>query len=365
MSTPLVLLTGIDAGALASAMIALQWDVPDAVAVRHEIDVGRQVLTRTVSDASGLVERHQLDLDHACVGCALREDIMPTLVRLADDGRWSAIIAHLPVSADATQVCRVLDHDDTLARLLHVASVVAVVSGPTVRSDLLGDDLLRERGLQTSASDNRGVAEAHAALIEYADAAVIVGGIDSTDRHLVSMLQRPDAMGAVSHLDLDTARIVSARRPHEIAESWVHPARSTAVGLVQTGKAWTIELCSERPFHPQRLLENIGALGGGARRSRGCFWLPTRPDRLEEWDGAGGQLSVGPCDHDEVGPHTRILVTGVDDGRDALQALFHHCLLTDTELAERGTIWECETDGFEPWLGPIRRGGVSATQRTL
>ncbi len=355
MSTPLVLLTGIHAEALASAMIALQWDVPDAVAVRHEIDVERQLLTRTVSDASGIVERIHLDLDHACVSCALREDIMPTLVRLADDGRWSTIIAHLPVSADATQVCRVLDHDATLARSLHVASVLAVVHGPTVRTDLLGDDLLRERDLQTSASDHRGVAEAHAALIEYADVAVIVGDVDPTDRHLVSMLQRPDAVGAVDHLDLDTARIVSARRPHQIAENWVHPAHSTPVGLMQTGQAWTVELRSDRPFHPQRLLDNIGALGGGARRSRGCFWLPTRPDRIEEWDGAGGQLSVGPCDHDDVGPHTRILVTGVDDGREALQTLFHHCLLTDAELAERGTIWECDADGFEPWLGPIRQ----------
>ncbi len=355
MSTPLVLLTGIDPEALASAMIALQWDVPGAVAVRHEIDVEDQVLTRTVSDASGIVERVHLDLDHACVSCALREDIMPTLVRLADDGQWSTIIAHLPVSSDATQVCRVLDHDDSLARTLHVASVVAVVNGPTVRADLLGDDLLRERGLETSATDNRGVAEAHAALIEYADAAVIVGDVEPTDRHLVSMLQRPDAMGAVGHLDLDTARLVSGRRPHQAAENWVHPAHATPVGLLQTGRAWTIELRSDRPFHPQRLLDNIGALGGGARRSRGCFWLPTRPDRIEEWDGAGGQLSVGPCDHDDIGPHTRILVTGVDDGRDALQALFHHCLLTDAELAERGTIWECETDGFEPWLGPVRQ----------
>ena len=355
MSTPLVLLTGIHAEALSHAMIALQWDSPDAVAVRHQIDVGRQLLTRPVSDAAGIVERIHLDLDHACVSCALREDIMPTLLRLADDGRWSTIIAHLPLAADATQVCRVLADDDVLSRSLHVASVLAVVNGPTVRADLLGDDLLCERGLQTSDTDRRGVAEAHAALIEYADVAVIVGDVDRTDRQLVSMLQRPDATGAVDHLDLDTARIVSARRPHHTAENWVHPAHSTPIGLIEGGEAWTLELCSDRPFHPQRLLDNIAALGGGARRSRGCFWLPTRPDSIGEWDGAGGQLSVGPCEHDDIGPHTRILVTGIDDGRDALRTLFHRCLLSDAELAERGTIWECETDGFEPWLGPVRQ----------
>ena len=54
--TPLVLLTGIDADALARAMVALQWDAPRAVAVRHTIDVEQQTLTRVVSDVTGVVE---------------------------------------------------------------------------------------------------------------------------------------------------------------------------------------------------------------------------------------------------------------------------------------------------------------------
>ena len=74
------------------------------------------------------------------------------------------------------------------------------------------------------------------------------------------------------------------------------------------------------------------------------------------WDGAGGQLSVGRCAHDdETTPHTRLLVTGIDEDRDALRATFEACLLTDAELLERGTIWESVTDGFEPWLGPVRQ----------
>lgn len=354
MSTPLVLLTGIDADAMAHTMIGLQWDAPHAVNVRHEIDVERQVLTRIVSDMVGVVERTHIDLDHACVSCALREDVMPTLERLADDGRWGSIIAHLPVAAEATQVCRIVGHDDVLSGTLHVASVLAVVNGPTVRTDLLGDDLLRERGLQTSAEDSRGVAETHAALVEYADAVVVVGEIDETDRHLVSMLLRPGAGDVLDHLQLDTASIVGARRPHDAAEAWVDPGQTRSVGLAQAGRAWTIELRSERPFHPERLMANLQELGGGARRSRGCFWLPTRPDDVCEWDGAGGQLSVGLCEHGTAEPHTRILVTGIDDDRDQLLDLFRHCLITDDELAVRGTIWESNEDGYEPWLGPIR-----------
>lgn len=354
MTTPLVLITGIDADAMASTMIGLQWDAPQAVTVRHTIDVDRQVLTRIVSDAAGVVERTHVDLDHACVGCALREDVMPTLERLARDGRWGSIIAHLPVAAEATQVCRILSSDHSIGSVLHVAAVLAVVNGPTARADLIGDDLLRERHLHTSAEDGRGVAETHAAMIEYADAVVIVGDIDDTDRALASAMLRPGAEVFADQFAIDVADLIARRRLHERAEEWVDPAHAEPVGLVEIGEVWTVELRSDRPFHPDRLMEHIEGLGGGARRSRGCFWLPTRPDTICQWDGAGGQLSVGPCDHDTSEAHTRILVTGIDDGRDSLQALFEHCLLTDDELATRGVIWESDQDGFEPWLGPVR-----------
>lgn len=354
MSLPLVLITGVDEDAMACTMIGLQWDAPEAVTVRHTIDVERQLLTRIVSDVGGIVERIHVNLEHACVGCALREDVMPTLERLADDGRWGSIIAQLPVAAEASQVCRILAHDDHLSTKLHVCSVVVAVNGPTARTDLLGDDLLRERHLHTSAEDTRGVSEVHAALLEYADAAVVIGDVDETDRNLVSAILRPDAELFADHFHIDVADLVSRRRRHEKAEEWVNPVRSPPVGSLQIGEVWTVELTSDRPFHPERLLENIKGLGGGARRSRGCFWLPTRPETACEWDGAGGQLSVGPCEHDTSAPHTRILVTGIDSGRDELLALFEHCLLTDDELLTRGTIWESSGDGFEPWLGPAR-----------
>ena len=354
-ATPLVLLTGIDADAMAHTMIALQWDAPRAVTVRHTIDVDAQRLTRLVSDIDGVVEHVHVDLDHACVGCALREDVMPTLERLADDGRWGTIIAHLPIASGAEQVCAIVAHDQVLSAKLRIASVLAVVNGPTTRDDLLGDDLLRERHLHTSTEDARGLAEVHAALVEYADSVVVVGDVDETDRDLLTMLLRPGAGPVVDHVSLDTAAIVGGRRPQGDAEAWVDPAHGAPIGLLESGAAWTVELRSDRPFHPERLMTHLEALGGGARRSRGCFWLPTRHDQVCEWDGAGGQLSVGPCRHGSTEPHTRILVTGIDDDRDELVALFHSCLLTDQELAERGTIWETHEDGFEPWLGPTRQ----------
>lgn len=355
MSTPLLLLTGIEKDSMAGAMMSMQWDLRHAVAVRHAIDVPAQVLTRVVSDITGVIERDEIDLDHACVNCALREDVMPTLERLADDGRWASVIVHLPVAADATQVCRILDYDSHLGSKMHVAAVLTVVDGPNARQDLLGEDLLCERGLETSEGDRRGVAEANTAMIEYADAVIVVGDISTTDCDLLTMLTRPDATVHTDHLTIDAGALAAGRRDHGAGEDWVDPQNSRRIERSKLGNVWTMELRSDRPFHPDRLRENIDGIGGGERRSRGCFWLPTRPDSMCEWDGAGGQLSVGICQHGLTNrPHTRILVTGIGAGRRQIAALFKHCLLTDEELAERGPYWEASTDGFEDWLGPVR-----------
>lgn len=101
-------------------------------------------------------------------------------------------------------------------------------------------------------------------------------------------------------------------------------------------------------------MQSLEVLGAGAHRSRGCFWLPTRPDRAQQWDGAGGQVSVG--DHAGWGrrtPFTRIVAIGVGVPPDGLRAGFDDLLLHPDEHPEHGcTVAE---DGFEPWLGPNRR----------
>lgn len=54
------------------------------------------------------------------------------------------------------------------------------------------------------------------------------------------------------------------------------------------GPAWTLDLRSPLPLHPERLLLAIEEIGGGPRGSRGCFWLPGRPGENCGWQGAGG-----------------------------------------------------------------------------
>lgn len=353
---PVVLVTGIAPDPMAAATIALQWDLPAAVVVEHRIDAKTARLRWVVSDVTGVLEQVEIDLAHACVSCAVREDVVPTLHRLATAGRWDFVIAHLPAGAEAAQVCRVAACRPPGEASLRIHGVLAALDGDRAVEDLLGDALLAERGLASSAEDVRGVGEVGAALVEYADVVALTGRPGAAEVDLVRALARPDALVLPDGAQLEGRLFLTGRHRHEATESWVARVRRAELPPSSGEHVWTLDLSSWRPLHPERLQAAIEDLGGGPRRSRGCFWLPTRPGELCVWDGSGGPPSIGSAGGWGRGaPITRITVTGIDDGAAEISAASEHCLLTDAELGTRGTIWEVVQDGFEPWLGAIRR----------
>lgn len=355
MRTPLVVVTGVDPASMDTTLLSLAWDLPRAVSVRHRIDPDSQVLTRTVSDVNGIVEQEQIQLEHACVSCAIREDILPTLERLARDDRWSTIVSGLPTGTEADQLAHILSTNRRLARHLKLSNVIATVGAVDVVRDLLSDDLLRERGVHTNPYDDRGVGEVACAQVEFADVVVLDSdpGPEATD--LLHALARPGAPILHGADQLDGSRLTTDRHHHGLANAWRSPEPETELPpLGASSHAWRVELSSPRPFHPDRLLDQIERLGTGAHRGRGCFWVPTRPGDLLEWSGAGGQLSIGG--HSPWGrrtPMTRLVITGLGTAPNDLATAFE-CILLTPEEARRQQPWDVIEDGLEPWLGDIR-----------
>jgi len=354
MRAPLVVVTGIHPLAMDATMLGLAWDLPTAVSVRHHIDPVSQVLTRTVSDAGGVLERAETRLEHVCVGCALREDILPTLERLARTGRWSAIVAGLPTATEADQLVHVLAHDRRLARHLRLTGVVAAVGSGAV-GDLLGEDLLLERGVQTDPDDERGVGEVACSQVELADVVVLDEDPHPGSVDLVRALARPDATVVVGTHLLDPVTLVAGRRNHSLADAWRLPQAQTVVPSVTSDGVWRVDLCSPRPFHPDRLLDQVERLGAGAHRSRGAFWVPTRPGDLLGWSGAGGQLSIfNEARWGRGAPVSRVVLTGLGTAPTDLAPAFEDLLLTPAEAQRDPASWAVLEDGLEPWLGDIR-----------
>lgn len=202
--------------------------------------------------------------------------------------------------------------------------------------------------------DDRGVGEVACAQVEIADAAVLVDGADEASRHLVEALVRPGAEVVEDAGRLDGVRLTGGRHQHQSAVDWVHLHHDQPLPRLGDSRAWRLDLSSARPFHPERLVEHIELLGAGRHRSRGCFWLPTRPGVAQEWSGAGGQLSIGRHGGwNHRTPQTRLVFTGVGTPPTHLVESFERLLVTPAEGLLGPDVQHGE-DGLEPWLGEIR-----------
>ncbi|MET9021486.1 GTP-binding protein [Actinopolymorpha sp. NPDC004070] len=355
---PVNVVAAMDGVLRQTAASAVLWDFPGGVVVQHDLArTGHDdLLHRLVYDVGGVVEDTGVPLDHACLSCALREDVVPTVVRLARSGRWDRIVVSLPVTAEPGLVRDALRGSvvggSQVADLVTFAGVLTVVDLARLVDDLFGDDLLAERGIALTHDDRRAVGEALAHQIESADVvATRTDRVpDARELAVLRHLAAPSAVCADLH-NLDLARTLD-RPARGCGPQRGDYRRAAHSGAADTHGVWTLELTSWRPVHPARLHDRIGELAGGRQRSRGWFWLPTRPHAVCGWDNAGGQLSIGTVGRWEAGDRqTRILVTGIEDVQERVRAAFDAVLMTDSELARGLDHWERHDDGFSPWLG--------------
>lgn len=342
---------------------------PGTVVVRHDLlddEDGDGRIRRVVSDVMGVIEDVVVPLEHACVSCAVREDAIPTLRRLAELGRWTQAVLALPVSAESLPVARTLAPQTRPGGTLpqyRISCVVAAVDVGRFAADVLEDDLLAERSLGVGVDDRRGVGEAVVALAEHADVVVTSGEPDATGTLLLEHLRAADGRLVEGVHGLDAAVLFGAHHDPAAGEARAELDRDPTHGPVEhlAGRAGpgargdeivTLRLTSDRAFDPDRLLDRIEELGAGPLRSRGVFWVPTRPDSVVGWEGCGGQLSVG-----ELGvwgsdtPRTDLTFTGRARDLLHLAQVFDDVLLTDIEVDEGLGAWLGRHDVLVPWLG--------------
>ncbi|MBM9469324.1 GTP-binding protein [Nakamurella leprariae] len=326
---------------------------PRTGVLRQDLDPVAGTLRRLISDAGGVVEDVTLPLEHTCLGCAVREDSLPTLAAMAASGRWDRIMVCLPVSAATPPLARPLADPAVAADLgTELIGVVTVVDAERVPDDLFGQDMLRDRSLHLSDDDGRSVGEALAAQLRHVDL-VITAGTHGQGDVVIEHVR-----GAGTHraelYSLDATRLFTRRHDGARAEARIDPRLTRPTTARDSDGVWTLDLESPRPMHPERFVEGLERLMAGSTCSRGRFFLPTRPELAGEWEGVGSQLSIGAAGPWQgQRPTTRLVFTGTTDVRAELTRAFSELLMTEVEAA-RAERWIGQDDGLDPWLGQRR-----------
>lgn len=401
---PVAVVAGLHADARRAVVDRLLAAVPGSVALHHDLASATDgTVRRTVRDHRAVLDEGETPLVNDCACCALREDLVPELTRLAVSGDCRLAVVELWDSVEPQAMAEVVAAHG--GEELRLGAVLTAVDPALVLPYLGCGDDLAEAGLAAAASDQRTVADTFARQLEYPPVLVLVenhpaggdqpargtadavdavlGGedvapADPADRALLTQLHPTARQIAVDSEEL--AAVVTAGFDVEAAAARQHPACALLPQAADEEGVTTVVWHRVRPFHPGRLYAALEDLTCAAARSRGRFWLADRPDTLLSWDAAGGALcveSAGPWLASlpdaawEMVPPTRRVAAAMDwdpehgdraqhltftspglDGENLL-ALLESCLLTDAEYAAGPQAWRGLSHAFDELLDPV------------
>ncbi|MEU1279370.1 GTP-binding protein [Streptomyces sp. NPDC005805] len=374
---PVVIVAGLHSDARRAAVDALLSAVPGCLALHHDLSTAaeRGTVLRTVRDARGVRGTGETPLVNDCACCALREDLVPELLRLAEEGATRLAVVELWDSVEPKAMAEVVAAHG--GGRLAITSVMCAVDPALLLPYLGNGDDLAEAGLAAAATDQRTVADTWARQLEYAPVLAVVDSeeADETDRALLAQLHPTARQIPVGSAELVAAAL--AGFDVEAAAAAQHPACALLPQEADACGVSTLVWHSVRPFHPGRLYAALEDLTCAAARSRGRFWLADHPDTLLAWDAAGGALcveSAGPWlaslpdaawelvppvrraaaaldwhpEHGDRCQHLVFTSPGLD--RDGLAHLLSSCLLTDAEYAAGRESWKRLPPAFDSLL---------------
>ena len=354
---PALLLAATDPIVRDTALMCLLTDIPGAVGLRYDLLADSPGTARRVTmTATGVHEDVLIDLDHTCVTCGTNEDIVSAGTRALAAGRGSSLVVANPISAPTHATARVMSAGEQF----RLAAVLAACDTADLLHDLLGEDLLSERGLELTPDDNRAVGQALAAQISHADFLLTAHnrptGVGS---ELLDHVRARDSHWVDGFTDADLSVLLAHDHHVDTGRQRIDPLCIVPEVRPGQGEVWTLHLRNDRPFHPERLHAHLRDLALGGTFNRGHFWLATRPFTACAWEGVGGQLSIGAIgDWGQRSPRTHLAFTGTDPAvRQQVVEAFEGSLLTVDEMAAGPQSWMDLTDTYDPWLGSRSDGG--------
>jgi G3E family GTPase len=350
-----------------------------------EVNIDARLVAQGSAELSRTEEK-LVELSNGCICCTLREDLLKEVQRLAEAGRFDYLLIESTGISEPMPVAETFVFEDengkTLGDLARLDTMVTVVDAFHFSNDFEGADFLNERGVGLGEGDERTVVDLLTEQVEFADV-VVVNKCD-----LVSPEDLEFVEGVVRRLN-PRAHLVRATRGKVPLEELLDTKRFDFETAKQS-PGWLQVLRGEekseadeygfssfvyrarRPFHPERFLELIQNEWPGVVRSKGFFWLATRPRAVGVWGQAGGacQYEPGgiwwaavpeeswPEDQTEIRSQWQepfgdrrqeLVIIGRDLDRNALESLWNAALLTDAEMALGQEEWLRWPDPLAEW----------------
>tara|TARA_B100001769_G_scaffold164031_1_gene128922 strand:+ start:142 stop:1359 length:1218 start_codon:yes stop_codon:yes gene_type:complete len=254
-------------------------------------------------------EEKLVEMSNGCICCTLREDLMIEVERLAKENRFDYLLIESTGISEPVPVAQTFSFEDEengidLSKFSIIDTMVTVVDAFNFFKDFGSSEKLVDRDLTNIEGDYRTIVNLLTDQIEFANV-IILNKTDLVDQNTLGVLR-----GMLHKLN-PKAEVI------ESSFSKVSPSKILNTGLFDFEEAeqnagWIEELGkdehtpetdeyginsfvfrSKKPFDPDRFWNYLQHnFPSNIIRSKGLFWLASRPDQALIWSQAGGSLKA-------------------------------------------------------------------------
>jgi len=324
-------------------------------------------------------EEKLVEMSNGCICCTLREDLIEEVAKLAHEGRFDYLLIESTGISEPLPVAQSFFFDSeelkvNLSDVSRLDTLVTVVDAFNFKKDFGSIDTIVDRQLNDDMSDRRTIVNLLTDQLEFANI-ILINKVDLVPPEQVEELEAiirkfnndaiiiPTNNSQVPLEEIMDTGLFDFDKTSQSA-GWIKELNEEHTPETEEYGISSFVFRSRRPFHPSRFWKYINQKwDAGIFRSKGLFWLASRPDDALNWSQAGGSLraekaGVWWCsmpygeriryrvfvdnkdliesrwDADWGDRKNELVIIGQDIDKEQIELEMQLCLLNDEEVAQ-------------------------------
>ena len=267
-----------------------------------EINIDESLIKNDV--ALNHKEEKLVEMSNGCICCTLREDLLIEVTRLAKEKKFDYLLIESTGISEPLPVAETFTFEDedgvSLSDVSKLDTMVTVVDAVNFTKDYYEAKDLQEVGESLGEEDQRSVADLLVDQVEFADI-ILISKTDLVNQKDIDKLKAvirnlntdariiPISKGNVSTTDILSTGLFDFARAQQ-APGWLKELRGEHTPETEEYGISSFVYKARRPFYPNKFHDFLHSkdLSGKLIRSKGYFWLATRPQFAGNWSQAGG-----------------------------------------------------------------------------
>ena len=272
-----------------------------------EVNIDAQLVKQ--ENTLSRTEERMVEMSNGCICCTLREDLLTAVAQLAAENRFDYLLIESSGISEPLPVAQTFCYQDEangidLSALATLDTLVTVVDSLHFLRDYASTDTLSGRSITDIPGDHRSVVNLLTDQLEFANV-ILLNKADLVTAEELGMLQSfirrlnagatiiPCSYGRVNLEDILHTGLFDFDATSQNA-GWIaelekdhHTPETTEYGIS------SFVYRSRKPFHPERLWNYLQHhWHTGIIRSKGVFWLASRPGDALNWSQAGSTVNL-------------------------------------------------------------------------